>query len=61
MKITGYTGRVVYDTTKPDGQLRRCFDVTKARSIGWQAKTSLAEGLAKTVEWFSDNYETARK
>lgn len=61
IRITGYNGAVVFDATKPDGQMRRCFDSSKARSVGWEPKTGLADGLEATVRWFKDNYETARK
>lgn len=61
VKITGFRGRVVWDRTKPDGQLRRCFDTSKAAGIGWRAKVGLEEGLGLTVAWFRENYERARK
>ena len=60
-KLTGFKGAVAWDRSKPDGQLRRCFDVSKAKSIGWQAETSLADGLERTVRWFEQNYHSARK
>ncbi|MDI6786375.1 MAG: GDP-L-fucose synthase [bacterium] len=52
-KITGFKGKIVWDTTKPDGQPRRCLDITKAeREFGFKAKTSFEEGLKKTIEWY---------
>lgn len=52
--IIGYDGEIVYDRTKPDGQPRRCLDVTRAKDIlGFTAKTSLGEGLEKTIEHFN--------
>jgi GDP-L-fucose synthase len=60
-KIARFEGKVVWDTTKPDGQPRRCLDVTRAaETIGFRSKTSLQEGLKKTVEWFEQNRERAR-
>jgi GDP-L-fucose synthase len=54
--LTGYTREIVWDTSKPDGQPRRLFDITRARSeIGFEAKTSLEEGLRRTVEWYLEN------
>lgn len=51
--LVGYEGEIVWDTTKPDGQPRRCLDVSRAENLfGFKAKTSFAEGLAKTVEWY---------
>jgi GDP-L-fucose synthase len=52
--ITGYQGKVIYDNSKPDGQPRRCLDTTKAKSaFGFEAHTSLEEGIRKTVEWYA--------
>jgi GDP-L-fucose synthase len=50
---TGFTGEVRYDSSKPDGQPRRCLDVTRARELlGFEATTSLSDGLEKTVAWY---------
>src|SRR5436305_3762846 len=52
-KVAGFKGKIVWDATKPDGQPRRCLDVSRAvEAIGFRAQTSLEEGLRKTVEWF---------
>jgi GDP-L-fucose synthase len=52
-KLSGFTGNIVWDPTKPDGQPRRCLDVSRAReSLGWSASTSLEDGLVKTIEWY---------
>jgi GDP-L-fucose synthase len=59
--ITGFWGKTVFDDAMPDGQMRRCFDVGKARSMGWEARTSLDDGLKRTVRWFEENYMRARK
>jgi GDP-L-fucose synthase len=49
----GYTGRVRWNADKPDGQPRRCLDTSRAeRMLGWSARTSFREGLARTVEWY---------
>lgn len=51
---TGYTGGVVYDTTKPDGQPRRRLNIWKAQSeLEWAPQWTLARGLAETVEWYT--------
>jgi len=45
--------KIVLDTTKPDGQPRRCLDTTKAyKEFGFKAKTGFEEGLKKTIEWY---------
>jgi GDP-L-fucose synthase len=59
--ITGFAGKIVWDSSRPDGQSRRLFDVSKARrELDWHARTSLREGLAKTVAWYRANRKTAR-
>mgnify|MGYP005816082183 CR=1 FL=1 len=51
--IMGFAGRIRYDTTKPDGQPRRCLDTSRARELlEFEAKTSLKCGLKKTIDWF---------
>jgi GDP-L-fucose synthase len=49
----GFSGRMVWDTTKPNGQPRRCLDVSRAQEyFGFRARQDLREGIAKTVAWF---------
>lgn len=52
MELTGFRGSVKWDTSKPDGQPRRRLDVSRAKSFGFVAKTSLREGLRRTIEWY---------
>ena len=60
-QVTGFKGKIVWDTTQPEGQSRRLFDQTRAeREIGYKAQTSIAEGLKKTVDWYRANRKTAR-
>jgi GDP-L-fucose synthase len=48
-----FDGEIVWDTTKPNGQPRRCLDVSRAKELfGFQAQTTLDRGIAKTVKWF---------
>lgn len=57
-RLTGFTGKIVRDLTKPDGQPRRFLDTSRAREeFGFVARTSFEEGLRRTIAW----YETARK
>ncbi|NMC13294.1 MAG: NAD-dependent epimerase/dehydratase family protein, partial [Chloroflexi bacterium] len=59
--ITNFKGKLVWDTSRPDGQSRRCFDTSKAKKdLGWESKTDLHEGLALTVEWYRNNRKNAR-
>ncbi len=55
-KLSGFTGEIRWDATKPDGQPRRCLDVSRAKSaIDWTAKTSLEEGLKRTIAFFEQH------
>jgi GDP-L-fucose synthase len=52
-KLCRFEGKVVWDPSKPDGQPRRCLDVSRAKEqIGFTAGTSLEDGLRKTIEWY---------
>jgi len=52
-KLTGFKGEIVWDTTKPNGQPRRCVDTSRAeRWFGFRARTSFEDGLHRTVEWY---------
>lgn len=58
----GFTGEMQWDTTKPNGQPRRCLDVSRAKQLfGFQARHSLRDGLRKTVQWFHDNRQAIRE
>jgi GDP-L-fucose synthase len=51
-EVVGYRGRIEFDTTKPDGTPRKLLDVSKLRSLGWQARTPLSEGLQRAYRSF---------
>ena len=52
----GFSGKIVWDTTKPNGQPRRCLDVTRAKELlGFEAQNTLHQGIAKTVAWFKQH------
>lgn len=58
VKLTGFKGSIKWDSTKPDGQPRRCLDTSKAEKLlGWKAQVSLEKGLKETIEWFSQQDE----
>jgi len=60
-ELTGYRGRIRWDASKPDGQMYKGFDVTRMRKrLGYDCRTSLREGLKKTIAWFESNCATAR-
>lgn len=57
VKLMDFKGKIVWDTTKPNGQPRRRLDVSKAkREFGFAAKTAFEDGLKKTIEWYTQNY-----
>ena len=61
-KLTGFKGKILWDTSKPDGQPRRCLDVSKAeKEFGFKAKTPFEEGLKKTIDWLKQHYKEINK
>jgi GDP-L-fucose synthase len=50
--ITGYSGAIEQDLSKPDGTPRKLLDVSKIQALGWSAQTSLEDGIRKTYEWY---------
>ena len=57
--LTGFKGKLVWDTTKPNGQPRRALDTTRAFDFfGWQARTPFEEGLRQTIAWYRQNRKT---
>jgi GDP-L-fucose synthase len=55
-RMTGFKGQIRWDVTKPDGQPRRCLDVTRAeREFGFRAVTTLEDGLRRTIEWYEQH------
>ena len=56
-KILGYEGNFTHDLTKPVGMKQKLLDVTRAKDIGWTAKTSLEDGVKQAYEYFLENME----
>ena len=54
-EIVGFEGKIINDTTKPDGTPRKLLDVSKLHNLGWKHKTSLKEGIEETYQWFLEN------
>lgn len=55
-ELVGFKGNVAWDTTKPDGQMLKGFDVTRMKEIlGFECRTSLRAGLQKTIDWYAQN------
>ncbi len=55
-KLTGYEGKVIWDSNKPDGTPRKLLNSNKIQSIGWQPTITLEEGIRKTIKEFEKNY-----
>jgi GDP-L-fucose synthase len=60
MSVIGYSGRLLFDTTKPDGTPRKLLDVSRLSGLGWQAKIPLKDGIERTYAWFKSHSSEAR-
>ena len=58
--ITGFSGKIEYDTTKPDGTPRKLMDVSRLNGLGWIYSTSLRDGIEKAYDWFKSNVQQQR-
>lgn len=58
--VVGFEGEMVWNTSKPDGQMLKVLDVTRMKAeLGWLPPTSLRDGLKKTIDWYIENKEAA--
>jgi len=57
-RVTGFEGRTVFDTSKPDGTPRKLLDVSRLTQLGWSPSTSIADGVASTYGWFVANHRS---
>ena len=53
--ITGYKGKLCFDTSKPDGTPLKLLDISKIKALGWQAKIELDDGIRNTYQWYKEN------
>lgn len=60
-KSVGHQGELKWDDSKPDGTPRKLMDVSKMKSLGWEAKIRLEDGIKSTYQWFIDNQETYKE
>jgi len=58
-QAVGFRGEILHDTSKPDGTPRKLLDVSRLHALGWQARTNLREGIARTYAWFVGHHDTA--
>jgi len=54
-EIVSFTGKIVFDTSKPDGTPQKLLDISRIDKLGWQAKISLREGITSTYDWYKKN------
>jgi GDP-L-fucose synthase len=60
-RVTGYRGRLMWDTSKPDGTPRKLMDVSRLAALGWRARIGLEEGLRSAYRWFVEHHAEARR
>ena len=56
-EVTGFTGKIDFDTSKPDGSPRKLLDVSLAESMGWKASIDLDSGVRQVYQWMTENHE----
>jgi GDP-L-fucose synthase len=56
-QVTGYSGEINWDTSKPDGTPRKLLDVGRINNLGWQSEINLEQGIASTYEWYLQTAE----
>lgn len=59
-KVTGFTGEIVFDSSKPDGAMRKLMDSGRLTAMGWKPTVDLAQGVQETYDWFRTNVATSR-
>jgi len=60
-KTVGHQGKIIWDSSKPDGTPRKLMDVSKMTQAGWQAKIGLEEGIKDTYQWFLENQDSFKE
>ncbi|WP_274604250.1 GDP-L-fucose synthase [Sphingomonas sp. CFBP 13706] len=58
-RVTKFSGEIVFDTTKPDGTIRKLMDSSRIEAMGWKPSVSLADGVRETYRWFLDHVASA--
>ncbi len=58
--VVGYSGNLIFDTSKPDGAPRKLLDVQRLTSLGWQSTIALRDGLSATYDWFLEHHAELR-
>ncbi len=60
-KIVGYEGQLTFDSSKPDGMMRKVMQVDKLAALGWKARTPVEEGFRLAYQWYVDNIDDVRR
>jgi GDP-L-fucose synthase len=56
-QVVGYKGKLVFDTTKPDGAPRKLIDITRLKRMGWEYSINIEDGLTKTYNWYLESFK----
>jgi len=59
-RVVKFSGRIVFDRSRPDGSPRKLVDVARLRALGWSARIPLADGLRNTYAWYREHAADAR-
>ncbi len=54
-RVTGWTGRLVFDDSKPEGTPRKLLDVSRLNALGWRARMGLEDGIVSTYKWYVEH------
>jgi GDP-L-fucose synthase len=60
-RVTGHTGEIVWDASKPNGTPRKLMDVSKMKEVGWSYTTDLEDGIKQTYDWFLENIDNFKE
>ena len=60
-KVVGFEGDVIFDSSKPDGTMRKLLDVSRLEKLGWNPSIELEDGLKDAYSWYLDNLSSVRK
>jgi len=60
-EIVGFTGEIIWDSSKPDGTPRKLLDVSRLHGLGWKHNIDLQKGIKMTYDWFVNNYVDSKK
>jgi GDP-L-fucose synthase len=58
--VTGFKGELIFDSSRPDGTLKKLMDVSRLKKLGWQSSINLEDGMKKTYNWFKENKNIIR-